>query len=211
MSEGTFVRELKMSNIKDDVVLLEFVKKYTTTKKISGIRALQDFVVKLIHDGINDSTLKELFNVLNVVVPAVANDSVVQDVYKNIRHAVKSRYGANSEMHNKSLSLMKFDILRWRAIKAEYMRKVAQDNKEPTQYGFELIKQILKTTANGDLADLLIFLQLCCGARFGELVYFSTFEKTNDNINIRQVGILKSKDESKTVEKPILYITPAKF
>ena len=133
MSERKFVRELKGANIKDDITLLEFVKKYHKTERKSGIRSLQDHVIQLIKDGINDSTLKELFNVLNVVVPNTANDSVVQDVYKNIRHAVKSRYGINSEMHNKSLTLMKFDLVRWREIKSEYIKKVAQANKEPKE------------------------------------------------------------------------------
>ena len=219
MAARKFVRELKGANIKDDITLLEFVKKYHKTERKSGIRSLQDYVVKLINDGINTATLKELFGVLNTVIPAVSKNSVTQDVFKNIRHAVIERFGKfddegeKTEMYEKSLSLMKFDLGTWRANKAEYIKKIAQANTEPKQYSFDDIKQVLRTTANGDdPIDLLIFLQLCVGSRFSELLHYSNFEKTDDKTTIKQVGILKGKDEKvRSVTKPVLFITPANF
>ena len=71
----------------------------------------------------------------------------------------------------------------------------------------------MKLTATGDdPIDLLIFLQLCVGSRFSELLHYSTFEKTDDDTTIKQVGILKGKDEKvRSVTKPVLFISPVKF
>ena len=70
----------------------------------------------------------------------------------------------------------------------------------------------MKLTANGGVIDLFIFLQLCVGSRFGELLHYSNFEKVDDKTMVKQIGILKGKNEEvRSVTKPVLFITPTKF
>lgn len=210
MADRTFTRGLKAADIKTDEDMLTYVKSYHDTNRQSGMRALQDYVIYIIA-GINPQTLKELLKVLNVVVPSIAGDALTQDIYTAIRKAIISRFGADSEMYAKSRTIMKFDLTKWRENKIEYIKKVAEANKNPKEYSFAKIKEVLINTHDGDYIDQLIFLQLCSGSRVGELIYFSKYEEVKDSKNfIKQIRVLKSKVD-RDVIKPILFISPSEF
>jgi integrase len=206
--ERAFTRSLKVAPINTDEELLAFIKTYKNTIRKSGVRALEDYVCELIRT-INPQTLKELLKVLNILVPKIAKDALTQDVYVNIRKAILYRFG-KGEMYEKSRTIMKFDINKWRENKAVYMKKVADANASPKEYSFTKIKEVLKNTYDGDYVDKLILLQLCCGSRTGELIYFSTYEETKDNQFIIQHKVLKSKVE-RDVLKPVLFIDTKTF
>ena len=56
---------------------------------------MEELVVKSI-PTLNDKTVIEMLKVLNTLVPAVASDSTVQNVYVQIRKAVKATHGEDS-------------------------------------------------------------------------------------------------------------------
>ena len=222
MSNRSFIRALKTSNITDDAALLVFVQKYhpITTRK-SGVRALQDYIIYLITEGINDATFIELLKILNVFIPRVAKDSLLQDVYHKIRQAVIVRYGRDSSMHKKSLTIMRFDQTKWKANKAAYTRKVADANRAPTQFEFSNIKDVImriyqcertkkvkrQMVTIPDMIDMIILVLLCSGSRIGEVLYKATYNEVKDRPHfIKQRGILKTKTLEELV-KPILFIS----
>ena len=87
-----------------------------------------------------------------------------------------------------------------------YEKSIADANMAPKEYSFTKIKEVLKSTYDGDYMDKLIHLQLCCGSRTGELIYFSTsFEEVKTQPHyIKQIGVLKSKVD-RNVVKPVLF------
>ena len=216
MTNRTFIRDLRDSKIDSDEDLLTFMKKYdpTTTRK-SGIRELQDYTIALIKNNINDATLIELFGVLHVLTPRIAGDALLQDVYHKIRRAVIDRYGRDSTLHKKSLTSMRFDQTKWRANKKAYIKKVAQRNREPIEFQFNIIRSVVERIyTSSDLVDRVILALLCSGARVGEVLYKASFKRPPTSKTSKgdepthyviQQGILKSKTLTE-LTKPILFI-----
>jgi integrase len=61
------------------------------------------------------------------------------------------------------------------------------------------------------LAQKIALLQICSGARIGEILYKGEFKKAKKKHHVIQTGILKSKDKNITVTKPILFISVSDF
>lgn len=219
MADGikAFMVALRGSNITVDRDMLELVNRYFIVNRKSGARALQDAVIHTINGDYGDKTLKELFTILNVVVPRFTGDSLTQNIYYHIRKAVKAKYGVHdpssgmeSPVHLASLTLMRFDQAKWKAKRDEYTKKVAYGNTNPTKYVFAGIKGGVKELMSSmDLADGIILLQISSGARVGELVYGSDF-RAKGNRFITQIGVFKAK-EHRTIDKPVLFITADEF
>lgn len=219
MGDGirAFMHALKESHITRDDDMLEFVKRYFIVSRKSGARALQDAAIAIVNGNYGDKTVKELFTVLNDVVPLVAKDSLIQNIYYHIRKAVKTKYGVHdpsqdldSPMHQASLTLMRFDQVKWRANRRAYTKRVADGNRRPTRYSFSGIKAgVVHLMKSLDLADGLLLLQICSGARIGEIVYGARFESIGPRF-IKQIGVLKAKGH-RTVDKPVLFITTDEF
>lgn len=206
MSMRLFTRAILAADIRTDTDLLRFINVVDDTiKRKSGVRALEDIVIKFINHGINDKTLIELFGALNIILPMVAKDSVQQNVMYKIRLAVIAKYGDGSNMHKKSLMSMRFDQEKWRENKAAYIKKVAERNESPTHYDFNKIYDVIQMLdSSTQIEDAIILLQLSSGARIGELLYKSDFIKADEN-NITQSGILKT-DDNRTITKPVLFL-----
>lgn len=212
MSVRAFVRGLKSAQINTDTDLLEYMRPFTENIRKTGVRTLEGYIITLINGDINDTTLIELFKVLNTLIPKIASDSLIQNTYYKIRQAVIEKYGRDTAMHKKSLSVMRFDQAKWKANRAAYNKKVAEKNHNPVQYDFTQIKDIVMDIyESDDVAALGVLLQLCSGGRIGEILYRSTFEKVKEQPHyIKQVGILKSKTLTEVV-KPILFLSVSYF
>jgi hypothetical protein len=202
---------LKGTEIRDDGHLLSVVNEYNPkTQRKSGVRALEDLVVTAIQEGVNEQNMIEMFGMLNVVVPRVAGDSLTQNTYYKIRKAVIAKYGKESEMYSKSLTLMVFDRNRWYENRARYNAKVSQANENPVQFSFDTVAKVVEVLmASNNYVDALLLLQFSSGARIGELLYFAEFEDAKPPY-IKQIGVLKSKTD-RTVTKPVLFLTVEDF
>jgi integrase len=212
MSFRTFLRGIK--NTTDDKILFEKVKKYDPSIKVktSGVRALQALIIKNI-PSLGEKTTIEMLKILNLLVPAVASDSTTQNIYVQIRKAIKARWGDDSDVSRKSYSVMRFDQQKWRAAREIYNAKVIERNSHKKHFDQAKVYDIMDNLPekdNVDFIDLTICLMLACGGRVSEILSASTFKASKKPNHIIQTGILKSKTR-KTVEKPVIRYSVAEF
>ena len=213
MSFRTWLRSVK--DITDDKILFEKVKVYDPSVKIktSGVRALQALVCKQI-PTLNEKTTIEMFKILNTLVPAVASDATTQNVYVALRKCVKARWGEDSNVTQKSYSVMRFNQIKWRQQRAEYQAKVVARNNDKRQFNeskiYEVMDYIKDTKTTPDHIDLAIALQLASGGRISEILSYANFKPSKKKHYVVQTGILKSK-ERKTITKPIIHFTVPVF
>ena len=212
MSFRTFIRGKK--NITDDSELFTAVKAYDSNIKVktSGVRALQELVCKQI-PTLGEKTLIETYKILNTLVPAVASDSTVQNVYVQIRKCIKITHSEDSDVARKSYTVMQFDQVKWRKQREAYQAKVIEKNGHKKHFDQAKIYDIMDNLPekdNVDFVDLTICLQLACGGRVSEILSASTFKASEIANHVIQNGILKSKTR-KTVEKPIIRYSVEEF
>jgi integrase len=208
----TWIRSIK--NITDDAELFTEVKKYdpSNTIKTSGVRALQELVMKQIPTLSEKSTI-EMYKILNVLIPAVSTDSTVQNVYVQIRKAVKATHGEDSNITKKAYTVLQHDRLKWQQARAQYNEKVIEKNAHKKHFDQAKIYDIMDNLPerdNTDYIDLTICLQLACGGRVSEILSFSKFKSSPKEHHIIQTGVLKSKTRT-TVEKPVIRYSVDKF
>jgi integrase len=173
---------------------------------------LEELVVKSI-PTLNDKTVIEMFKILNTLVPAVSTDSTVQNVYVQIRKAVKATHGEDSVVGRKAYTVLRFDQIKWRAARAEYQAKVIERNSHKKHFDQSNIYDIMDTLPDRDdvdFVDLTICLQLACGGRVSEILSFAEFKASPEKHHIIQTGILKSKTRTQ-VTKPVIRYSVDKF
>ena len=214
MSHRTFYRGLK--NINADRELLEYVNNYDKDiDRKTGARALESLVIKHIEAGIPDKTIVELFKILGDVIPRVAGDSLQQNIFAKIRAQVNISYYDNDKIRSKSMTIMRFSQEKWKKYRIDYMKKVSDNNENPTEFEFKKILTVVENARKSyDVDAKLVLLELCSGSRSGELIHYSDFQEVENRPNyVKQINVLKGKDEAEIREiiKPILFIPVPEF
>jgi hypothetical protein len=154
-----------------------------------------------------------MIKILNKLVPAVATDSTIQNVYVQIRKVIKATHGEDSDVSRKSYNVMRFDQVKWRAARAKYNKKVFNNNNNKKQFDEMKVYSIMDSTKaniSPDYVDLAIALQLASGGRISEILSYAEFKASPRKDHIVQTGILKSKDRSK-ITKPVIHFIVAEF
>ena len=154
----TFLWNIK--TVTDDAELFTNIKAYdpSITIKASCVRALQELVIKTIPD-LNEKTCIEMLGILNTLVPGVASDSTVQNVYVHVRKSLKAKYGETSDVVKKSYSLMQFDQVKWKANREAYNEKVVAKNRDKVQFSQEKVLSVMdfiKAKQAPDFIDLAV-------------------------------------------------------
>ena len=212
VSFRTFIRTVK--DITDDKILHEKVKQYDPKIKIkkSGVRALQEVVIKEI-PALGEKSTIEILKMLNVLVPAVSAKNTVQNVYVQIRKAIKLRWGEDSNVTSKAYTAMQYDRESWRKDREIYNQKVNEKNKNKRVFDKQQIFSIMDKIKNleaPNYIDLAIGCCLASGSRIGEVLSFAEYSKSKEPHYILQKGILKSKSRTEIV-KPVVHYTVEEF
>ena len=209
MTLRQFSRALKVADLNSDDDLLKFMRLYAKdSKKKTGIRMLQEYTISHIKGDSSFKTLTELFGVINTVIQPLVNWTLSKDLFYKLRLAVADKYGKDSPQYETTYRKMKIPKAVYDENRKDYAQSVVSKNRDKKQFSGATIKDILlKLSRATDSIDNLVLLQLASGARIGELIYASEFKKSRIKNSIKQSGLLKTKIENLTVDKPILFMT----
>jgi len=212
------MQERKHKQQTSALLLTELKKRYPDLKQRSANKALVAVLKREIEGGLNENTLKQAFGILTKLIPAASPGHASQQaLMQQIRAAVVSKYGRDSVMHKKSLTLMRFNQDLWKQDKKVYEHKVSLKNANRRQFKDIDIYKVMDTVkASDDLASLVVGAQLASGARLTEILSVGKFESVKDKPNyVKQTGLSKRKPGDtkarNTVIKPIVHYTVKEF
>jgi integrase len=208
MSIRTWVRGLKKIDFNEELLLSAHVHSmFPELNFPSGITGVEMAAVAATENpNISVPVLKELYGFL----PKKLLDSVGVNPAKHrltaVRRAVVERFGEESPL----LLKLRLPKAVYNKVNKEYRQKVVQQNADPTQIPAKEIERIvISLLMSNNLHEQLILLQLTSGARSGELLLKSEFERVPGREHwITQTGLSKVKDgENRSVDKPIIIIS----
>lgn len=171
-----------------------------------------DFI-QVIKDYINKVSKKKatkFFTKLNEILHAIYNSAGIQQRMVEIRQAITTEY-----LNDPAYKIMLYDRVKKTAEIKESRRKVAEKQRNRIPVNIQQILNIHNSLKrDDDVYDKILALMLSSGCRQVEILdgYFKFKKPANDNKNIVQNDVAKSKDEyMRKVKKPLLNMTALEF
>lgn len=208
----TFAREIKPLN-DESAILQKMTAYYPDIQTASPARTLEQIYVKNI-ESVAKRSLVEAIGVLNDVLPRIANDSVIQSVFLNVRNAIKARFPDEDPVITKAYNVMRFDQTKWKANREAYKAKIYEQNADKKQIPINKVSEVVELTKRSDnLFDLAVGLEIVCGSRIGEILSYGNFTEAKQDGYVVQTGILKQRENTprENITKPIILVTRAEF
>ena len=141
------------------------------------------------------------------------NSSTRSSFYSKIRKTMEPRWPKRSPLYQYSYKYLNLTKDESNTLATSRGLKLMISNSAVPQVKYEEVKRTVIYCSRPDAtwADKVILAELSCGARISEIIQESTFTLNDSKDSITQVGIAKSKTPNKTVNKPLLFVTPPEF
>ena len=202
-------QQVLTSEMADKIILRYF----SHLEFLSGGRSLIRKIVPYFFNILPLIKLPKAFEAVNKVYPKLYASNRTVDMYFSIdiRKIILNRFGPESSEYKMSKDLVKLSYMDKKALVNESMIKVYTKNMNKVNISEDYIEKVFRSLLISENPfKRAVALLTCSGCRPIELFHRADFESDGENWVI-QSGVGKSRDRDVEINKPILYISSARF